>query len=322
MVVAQVQSNEAGKAVERPSFAAGFPPPLIILGAPRSYTSLVSTMIGQHPECYGMPELNLFLAETVGELVESLSGYKQIQLHGLLRAVAQLYAGEQTMAALDLARRWLIPRMQARTGEVYHELCRRVSPLLIVDKSPAYALEPRYLARIDAAFPDAMYLHLLRHPRGQGESLMRVGKGVMAVLANAIDYDTEPPTIDPQLSWYRLQSNIVTFLEGVPAQRQCRMRGEDILNDPLTHFEHLCQWLGITEARPALAAMFHPEDSPYSSVGPLGAHLGNDINFLQSPRYRAGGVTIPSLNGALSWRADGKGFRPEVIELAQALGYS
>ena len=44
--------------------------PLFILALPRSYTSLIAGMLGQHPQAYGLPELNLF---TVDRLIESSS---------------------------------------------------------------------------------------------------------------------------------------------------------------------------------------------------------------------------------------------------------
>ena len=73
-------------------------------------------------------------------------------------------------------------------------------PLVVVDKSPAYAMDGENLLRMDKAVPEARYLHLLRHPRGQGESIMNVAKGAMAVLANSIDYATRPPVIVIPLS--------------------------------------------------------------------------------------------------------------------------
>ena len=41
---------------------------VIMLGPPRSFTSVVSAMVGQHPQLYGLPEVHLFTTETVGEL--------------------------------------------------------------------------------------------------------------------------------------------------------------------------------------------------------------------------------------------------------------
>ncbi len=105
-------------------------------------------MVGQHPEAYGVPELNLFVADNLEQLIESMTGYRQIQLHGLLRTVAHLNSGEQTLLSLDMARRWMITRLKRNTAEVYQELCRNVAPLRIVDKSPVYSLDPKNLERI------------------------------------------------------------------------------------------------------------------------------------------------------------------------------
>jgi hypothetical protein len=298
-----------------------YPPPLIILGSPRSFTSLTCAMLGQHPEAYGFPELNLFLKERIDELIEFMSGYKQIQLHGLLRTVAHLYSGEQSLLSLEMARRWLMPRMQSTTVDVYKELCERIAPLRGIDKSPAYSQHRITLMRIGEAFPDAYYLHLVRNPRTQGESIMNVAHGVMAVLSNSIDYSTDPPTVDPQISWQEVQETILAYLENIPEDRKLCLRGEAVLSDPEPYLRRICRWLGMADDDRAVTAMLHPEDSPFACLGPLGAHLGNDINFLQSPALRRGTVRCPSLEGPLPWRRDGRGFSDSVLGLARTLGY-
>lgn len=301
--------------------AAAFPPPLFILGSPRSFTSLINGMLGQHPQAYGMPELNLFVTDTVRDMIEEFSGYRQIQLHGLLRVVAQLYAGEQTLPAVDMAKRWMLTRLDRDTGDVYRELARRVSPLRVVDKSPVYSSKREYLERLMNAFPDACYLHLLRHPRTQGVSMMKIAKGMMAILANSVDYSVEPPVVDPQISWLEVQRNIVHCLERVPPERQMTLRGEDVLNAPNSSLRKICRWLGMRTDDDAIDAMMHPEDSPYASLGPLGAHLGNDINYLRSPALRYSRIRPSSLEGPLPWREDGAGFSDEVVAMARRFGY-
>ena len=74
-----------------------YKPPLFILGSPRSFTSLICAVLGQNPDAYGVPELNLFITDDIKTLIEELSGYRQIQLHGLLRTVSHLYSGEQNL---------------------------------------------------------------------------------------------------------------------------------------------------------------------------------------------------------------------------------
>ena len=43
-------------------------PPLFILGAPRSFTSICCAMLGNHPDMFGLAETNLFGAATIGDL--------------------------------------------------------------------------------------------------------------------------------------------------------------------------------------------------------------------------------------------------------------
>ncbi len=299
-----------------------YPPPLIILGSPRSFTSIVCAVLGQHPQAYGTPELNLFVEDTVKQLWARLSGRRQFMIHGVLRMVAQLYAGEQSALSIDMARRWLMRRLDSSTGDICRELCEKVAPLCIVDKSPVYPTRLRNLERIHREFPQARYLHLLRHPRPQGQSVMNLSGGMFAIMADSFDYTTLPPTLDPQFSWYEIQSNIVQFLEHIPAEQQMRIRGEDFLNEREQYLAKLCDWLGMTVDEHALDAMRHPEESTYATEGPFGARLGNDINFLRSPRLRDSKISAASLDTPLSWRPDGASFRPDVVEMAQSFGYT
>lgn len=298
------------------------PAPVFILGSPRSFTSLVCAMLGQNPAAYGLPEMNLFLADTLQELVGELAGgYRQIQLHGLLRTVAQLYGGEQSMNSIDLARRWLMPRLGASTGDVYREIGAKIAPLVFIDKSPSYGLKRSNLERLASAFPEARYLHLLRHPLTQGESIMKIAGGLMVILADSIDYDAEPPVIDPQIIWHDMQNTILDFLETIPAERQMRFRGEDVLAEPTVFLPAICEWLEMPADADAVNRMMHPEDSPFATLGPLGAHLGNDPNFLRSAALRSSKARLGTLDVELPWRNDGARFRKEVIEMANRMGY-
>ena len=119
-----------------------------------------------------------------------------------------------------------------------------------------------------------------------------------------------------------MQKNITGFLAEIPAERQMQLHGETVLNNREAGLKQICQWLGLADDQAAMEAMLHPEDSPYACLGPLGAHLGNDINFLRSPKLRDGEIRTATLDGPLPWREDGQGFSPEVADLARELGYS
>jgi hypothetical protein len=74
--------------------------PVFVLSTARAYSSVVSTMIGQHPLLYGFPELKLFACPTIGEVEASLPGTSALidRSPGLVRAVAELLFGNQSLA--------------------------------------------------------------------------------------------------------------------------------------------------------------------------------------------------------------------------------
>lgn len=305
------------------------PPPVFILAAPRSYSSLVGTMIGQHPELYGVPELNLFQCATMAEFNsgETATGEKKSPFwksmrHGLLRTVAQLFSGEQTEESVRMAERWLKGRAGLSPGEVLLEVCEAVAPLRLVEKSPGVLRHRLYMDRMLEAFPDAQFIHLVRHPIPQGESVLKAkgGIGVLMALA-AIDQTGPRAVLEPQIAWYDAQVQILRFLDGLPPDQFVTLRGEDVLNDLDGTLGALCRWLGVSDAPEAVAAMRRPQDSPYSVMGPRNASLGNDVNFLKSPALREGEVKVPALDAPLSWRDDKAPLHPRVRDLAGALGY-
>jgi hypothetical protein len=299
-----------------------FPQPVFILAAPRSFSSVVCAMLGRHPEAYGVPELNLFIADDIKTFWALSSGPLQYMQHGILRVVAQLYGGEQDLATVDMARRWLLSRLDQPTDAIYREICQKVAPLRIVDKSPIYTVSKHYLNRIAEVFPEARYIHLTRHPRSQGASMIALADGLMAARNNSYDFSVFPPALDPQFMWFAIQKNTMEFLAGVPAKRKLTLRGEDLLAEPRDRLAAVADWLGMDSGAAAIEMMMHPEESVYSHPGPFGAHLGNDLNFLRSPGYRPQPEKREeSLLGPLDWRADGQGLQPHVRHMARQLGY-
>lgn len=303
--------------------------PLFVLAPPRSFTSLVSTMLGQHPLMYGFPELNLFMAETMDEFwrgTDSDGGRKStfwpVMRHGLLRTVAQLYVGEQTIDSVALAYRWVRARSRRTTGEVFRELLAKIDPLIAVEKSPAYLRKRLYLDRLLETFPNARFIHLLRHPRAQCESVLKARGGkLMLLMLNAIDHSAGVPVIEPQILWHDANARIMAFLDELPRQQWRRTRGEDVLRAPDVELAGICDWLGLPCGARELAAMKAPELSPYAHVGPVTARLGNDINFLLEPRLRLARLQDHAFTEPLPWRPDGRSLHPAVVDLAREFGY-
>ncbi|MBK1615028.1 sulfotransferase family protein [Rubrivivax gelatinosus] len=298
--------------------------PLFLLAPPRSYTSLMNAMLGQHPQCFGLPELCLFNVERLVDLwvrTTDEMGSEAKTRHGLLRAVAEIYGGEQTMDSVRMATHWCAARQNLSSGEIYRELVDKIDPLIAVEKSPAYTVDIQRLLRIREAFPDARYLHLTRHPVGQCKSVMSLYEGTFALFVNSIDFLEDRAIVEPQFAWYDLNINILNFLDTIPAERQMRIRGEDVMNDPPKFLGMICRWLGIRDDADALGEMMHPERSPFACFGPLDAMFGNDPNFLSGPTFRPHKVKVPPLDKPVPWREDGLGLKPEVVELAREFGY-
>lgn len=306
-----------------------FPPPVFVLAAPRSFSSLVNAMIGQHPQLYGLPELNLFQCDTIEEFNTrgKASGGHMAKVwaslrQGLLRAIAQIYAGEQSADTVRMAERWLRVREDRTTTEVFQEICAEVAPLRVVEKSPGVMRKLDFMERMLAAFPDAKFIHLVRNPLSQCESMLNAKGGVGVLMAlNSIDYRGDIAELEPQIAWHDVQIRALKFLDKLPDDQFITIKGEEFLSDLNESMPALCRWLEIDDSPDAIAAMRRPEDSPYSCIGPANARLGNDVNFLKNPKLREGNVRSPDLDTPLSWRKDGQKLHPDVKSLAVALGY-
>jgi hypothetical protein len=298
--------------------------PLFLLAPPRSYTSVINASIGQHPQMFGFPELNLFNVERLRELwvkVSEEAGADSNRRHGLLRSVAQIYGGEQTRATIVMAEHWAAARQDLNTGDVFQELVAAIYPLIAVEKSPSYTVSTERLRRIYKTFPDARFIHLVRHPIPQGKSVLKLNNGIFALFVNSFDFIDDRVVIDPQIAWHDINVNILNFLHMVSKDQQMRIIGEEFIENPQKYLKEICKWLCIRDDDMAIEEMMHPERSPFACFGPITAMFGNDPNFLRGPAIRQHKPKLPSLDGPLPWRDDGIGLRPEVIKLAQEFGY-
>jgi hypothetical protein len=289
-------------------------------------------MIGQHPRMYGLPETHLLRDETLAGWWGRVDCAQYPMADGLVRAVAQLWFGEQTEVSVRKATGWLRRRASFATAHVMEILGEEVQPAMLVEKSPSMIYYPDVLERIADLFPQARFLHLVRHPRGHGESVLRYLQDVarhgsvpgwlsgLASFPNPFARADDAP-VDPQRSWYILNRNACIFFASLPDSRKLVFRGEDVLCEPEESLMDLFRWLGLQTGADDIEAMKHPERGPFARYGPPGARLGNDYFFLSDPTLRRARAEPFSLDGPLPWRSDGRGFSPEVQELARQFGY-
>ena len=297
------------------------PEPLIILCPPRSYSSIVCGIIGQHPQCYGLPELNLFVCDTLGEAWHGLIGFMgNFGRDGLVRAFAQLHDGEQNPDTVARAKAWIQQHLDWTVGQVFAHIQELIGDRILVEKSPSTVFKREHLDRMLRTFPAANLLHLIRHPRGTAElvlSLRANFAGLNRLVSNL-------PSRDPERVWLFTHDMIVSATEDLALGQCMRLKGEALLAHLDVYLPQICEWLDIRNDADAIEAMMHPEESPYACPGPQGATGGNDPNFLANPsldRERLAKLQEPVLPGELSWRP-GQQFEHATIKLAKQLGYS
>ena len=327
--------------------------PVFVLATPRSMSSVACAMLGQHPQMYGLPETHLFREETLSEWLQASASETFFMADGLLRAVAEICYGEQSAATVSSAAGWLRRRSTHTSGMVFEELARKVYPLHLIDKSPNMVYSVENMRRVRQFFPEARFVHLVRHPRAYCASVMtymdtltraraqrRTGTGAVRnegpmsgaprwiVDLASFPYPPDggapenPEHPDPQGGWYVLNTNVTTFLDSLADNHWIRVRAEDLIRDPARVVSKVARWLGLRSDAESIAPTLHPELSPFACLGPPGARQGNDVFFLQQPALRPARGRSQNLDDPLEWRPDGQCFLPEVEQLAREFGYT
>jgi hypothetical protein len=275
-------------------------------------------MIGQHPQLHNLPELSLFRASYVEELLIDPPGWlgtpSRNRVGGLLRALAQEHDGTQDEESIDRAMEWLTARKDWPTANVLDHLLSTVAPLVAVEKSPENSSRDSFLARMNAAYPRARYVHLVRHPVATVRSMHGAWES------------RRWWRVEPELFhqfcwslWYFQHKRILEFGKTLPPDRFVRVRGEDIVNTPDEALPGLCRWLGVEASSETINTMKAPEKSPYAALGPVNARGGGDLSFLNAPQLR--GVELPDeLSPPEDWVLDPWSVLM-VERLATELGY-
>jgi hypothetical protein len=291
---------------------------------------------------YGVPEINLFAADTVGELLKVYKRHRVMRRaldHGLLRTLAELAFAEQTEETVEAARVFLAENEDLRTDELFYDLTEWAGGRGIVDKSPFNVHMSASLDRIRKTLPEAYFFHLTRHPgdtvssgyRGRSdikEKALKRFPNLAPVLGDKFEEMFLPQSAfrsgsyddAPDRAWLKPHQTILRFLEAVPAEQQLRMRGEDLLSDPQKRLTEIANWLGIGSSPADIDAMMHPETSPFAKHGPPSVRFGNDPNFLENPELRP----FKYRPRPLEWEApDGKVLQlaTPIRELAMEFGY-
>ena len=227
------------------------PPAIFILAPPRSGTSLLSLMLAGHPDLLAFNELNLLEFHDLGERATAFSGRFSLWQEGLIRAVMELKdcsADEAKLLVRDFENKGFT------TKAFYKQLQNWAAPKIIVDKTPAYALDFASLEKAEQDFENAIYIHLVRHPYSMVQSFEKYHLDQVLYLKNH-PYNAKELG---ELVWMHSHQNILTFLKNIPQNRQYQVRYEDLVQAPEQSIKALCQQTGLT---------FHPDLlTPYKDL--------------------------------------------------------
>ncbi|MGZ9809215.1 hypothetical protein ACXN5S_02005 [Pseudoroseicyclus sp. H15] len=294
------------------------PAPILVLAPAGTPGATLAAALGQGPESWGLPELHLEEATHVDHWLSSLTGPRAALSHGLLRALCELLAGEQSMAAVEMARRWLMRRMAMTMPALAQELQAMIAPRRMVTSASIALFDEGARERLHEAFPQARLVALQMHPLNHSERLMSQQNGLAGFLLGAIDRSGEAPRPDPPALLQAAEEG----LEGCRALwgddiLTCRV--EDLAQSPAAELERLAEGLGLPADEAAVAAMSHPETSPFTGPGPLGAHVPGDIVPLTALKEQLAPREL-SLDSP-SAQPNGIGLPDDLRNIAAAQGY-
>ena len=249
--------------------------PVFILTPDRTLGALVCAMIGNHPDMIGLPDCNLFVTDTREDLQQIIGKDQRLQ-DGLLRTLAELGLGEQTVHSVDLARAWLNEYATLSGADLLNDIRTLSHPRQVVEASSLHVRLDGSVARMRDAFPKAFYLHLSLHPRLTCQT--NATRTVVRSSERAKPRDGPPP--DPEAVWRQPHMRILSAMADVATHQKMVLRGEDLLANPERYLVMIGRWLGIRTDSAHVAPMLRPEESPFARHGPSNAPGGVDPRFI------------------------------------------
>jgi hypothetical protein len=211
-----------------------------IIGAGRSGTTLLRAMLCRHPEVCIPPEL-----EAVGTLAQDYLRINALPWDALSRLCMSRVVAHPDFAHWKLDGADLLTRasrlppaqrgLDQLLGTVYtaYRDQHRPGARLIGDKTPLHTM---YLDWVDAIFPDARFIHLLRDGRAVVESFVRHW-GDLA----------DPQSLLKGCSiWQERVRRAHRFCRSRPPGRAVEIRYEDLVQDPEPVLRRIAELLDLT----------------------------------------------------------------------------
>jgi LPS sulfotransferase NodH len=203
--------------------------PFFIVGAARSGTTLLRLMLAAHPRLAIPPESH-FLVELIK--AERQSG----GLESVREQVIQWLIAHRRLADFGLEPGFIRGTLEALqplttraiADALFGEYTRRQGKVRWGDKTPRYRA---YMKELEALYPGARFIHLLRDGRDAALSLLRAGFGPQTWTQAAY-------------AWRNSVRAAWRGREALSPQAYLEVRYEDLLRHPESVLRSICQFLG------------------------------------------------------------------------------
>jgi hypothetical protein len=194
--------------------------------------------------------------------------------------------------------------------EFYRFLQESIGDRVLVDKTPAYALDLETLRRSETDFENALHIHLVRHPNAMIRSF-REAKLQQAIRGIPHFFSEDAFA---EIVWAVSQSNILEFLETIPTGRKHQVRFEDLVRNPVEIVEGLCRFLQIDFR----AEMLEPYEK---TANRMTDGVNADVRPLGDQKFYRQKAINPAV--ADQWRQDEnvRALSDPTWKIAEALGY-
>lgn len=213
---------------------------IFLLSPPRSGSTLLRAMLAGHNGLFSPPELELLKFNNLGERWNA-SLESSTMFEGVIEALMNIHScsAEQAYA---LMRKYENAKLPIK--DFYAQIQKWIEPRILVDKTPSYAFNGETLARAEAYFENAFYIHLTRHPAGMIRSFENAKLDLMVTRRVRENIPFGRKTLG-ELIWLLAETNIQKFLRAIPSNRKQFIKFEDLVHDPERVLRELCASLDL-----------------------------------------------------------------------------
>ncbi|HEX7334408.1 MAG TPA: amino acid adenylation domain-containing protein, partial [Pyrinomonadaceae bacterium] len=256
-------------------------PAIFVLSPPRSGSTLMRVMLGGNPQLFAPPELELLSFNTLAERREAFADRFSFWREGTIRALMEIKHCDADAAT------WLMEgceEQQLTTKQFYALMQSWLGTRMLVDKTPSYALDIEILRRAESDFASTRYIHLIRHPYAMIRSFVNARLEQVFFRHSQGNFSRRELA---ELIWFVSQTNILEFLETIPAERQLQVHFEELVKDPEPVLRRICDFLRIRYTSEMATPYQGSSQRMTDGIHPLSKMLG-DVKFHEHKNVDAG----------------------------------